>query len=477
MKKRRYMIMVGLVFSLVCVVVPNAWAQDSAEIINYQGDLKDNNVPMNDNVEMTFAIFDNESPGSDLPIWSETHSGVQISDGIFNVHLGSVTPFPADLFDTYDNLYLRITVGGETLTPLQQLTATPYAMKADTANHAHTATTANSVLNGTVTGDLLVGGSVGVGTSTPESLMHLSSMGGIDLIIEADTNNSGGEDQNARVVLRQDGGEVYGRLGYRHQENDLEIMQAFNDDLIFGTNNNDRMTIKNDGKIGIGTSIPEAKLHIVMPRGTLMPSTVGGLIIDDNTLNSGNQLEIRDETGSARMVVNGAGHVGIGTAVPETALAVRGNVTVLSAATGDLILELGEGLDYAEGFDVTDNRLEPGTVLAIDAENPGHLTMCRSAYDRKVAGIVAGAGGLGSGVRLGGRRFDQDVALAGRVYCKVDATNESIVTGDLLTTSGVTGHAMKVVNFSRAQGAVLGKAMEPLEKGKKGLILVLVTLQ
>jgi len=150
---------------------------------------------------------------------------------------------------------------------------------------------------------------------------------------------------------------------------------------------------------------------------------------------------------------------------------------VLSAASGDLILELGEGLDYAEGFDVTDERLEPGTVLAIDAENPGHLTMCRTAYDRKVAGIVAGARGLGSGGRLGGQRFDQDVALAGRVYCKVDATNESILSGDLLTTSGVTGHAMKVVDYSRAQGAVLGKAMEPLERGKKGMILVLVTLQ
>ena len=43
-----------------------------------------------------------------------------------------------------------------------------------------------------------------------------------------------------------------------------------------------------------------------------------------------------------------------------------------------------------------------------------------------VTGIVAGADGLGSGVRLGGDAFDQDVALAGRVYCKVVAGPEGI---------------------------------------------------
>jgi len=36
---------------------------------------------------------------------------------------------------------------------------------------------------------------------------------------------------------------------------------------------------------------------------------------------------------------------------------------------------------------------------------------------------------------------------------------------------------MKVTDFARSQGCVLGKAMRPLEKGKKGLILVLVALQ
>jgi hypothetical protein len=80
-------------------------------------------------------------------------------------------------------------------------------------------------------------------------------------------------------------------------------------------------------------------------------------------------------------------------------------------------------------------------------------------------------------VRLGAGGFDHDVALAGRVYCNVDATEEAVEAGDFLTTSSLPGHAMKVSDHARAQGAILGKAMTGLGKGSKGQILVLVTLQ
>jgi hypothetical protein len=155
---------------------------------------------------------------------------------------------------------------------------------------------------------------------------------------------------------------------------------------------------------------------------------------------------------------------------------VDGNLEIYSGST--LVLELGAGLDYAEGFDVSDSKeINPGTVLIIDADNPGKLAMSDKAYDSKVAGIVAGANGIGSGVRLGTGEFDHDVALAGRVYCNVDATEAGVEPGDLLTTSATPGYAMKSTDYARAQGAILGKAMESLQKGRKGQILVLVTLQ
>jgi hypothetical protein len=157
---------------------------------------------------------------------------------------------------------------------------------------------------------------------------------------------------------------------------------------------------------------------------------------------------------------------------------LKGNLQIKSRTTDAIVLELGEGLDYAEGFDVaTGEHIDPGTVLVIDAENPGKLAMSDSPYDTRVAGIVTGGKKLGSGVCLGVGRYQYHVALAGRVYCNVVAYSTEISPGDLLTTSSIPGYAMAVKDFNKAQGAILGKAMEKMPLGKKGQILVLVSLQ
>jgi hypothetical protein len=156
----------------------------------------------------------------------------------------------------------------------------------------------------------------------------------------------------------------------------------------------------------------------------------------------------------------------------------QGNVRIRGRTSGTTIIEFGEGLDYAEGFDTSESTaIAAGTVLVIDSGTAGKLTVSSEPYDTRVAGIVAGANGLGSAVRVGVDDFDVDVALAGRVYCNVDAGTQGVEPGDLLTTSATPGYAMKVADSQRAQGAVLGKAMERLEKGRRGQILVLVALQ
>ena len=96
-----------------------------------------------------------------------------------------------------------------------------------------------------------------------------------------------------------------------------------------------------------------------------------------------------------------------------------------------------------------------------------------------MAGIVSGANGIHPGIALHQNDVmdgDQDIALGGRVYVLADATGSAIRPGDLLTTSDTPGHAMKVTDHARAQGAILGKAMSRLTSGK-GLVLVLVSLQ
>jgi hypothetical protein len=128
---------------------------------------------------------------------------------------------------------------------------------------------------------------------------------------------------------------------------------------------------------------------------------------------------------------------------------------------------------------MSSDEIPKGSVVVIDAENPGHLKLSATAYDTRVAGVVSGANGIKPGISLhqeGAIEGGENVALSGRVYVQADATLSAINPGDLLTTSDTPGHAMKVLDHTRAQGAVLGKAMSTLEGGK-GMVLVLVTLQ
>jgi hypothetical protein len=152
----------------------------------------------------------------------------------------------------------------------------------------------------------------------------------------------------------------------------------------------------------------------------------------------------------------------------------KGNVVV----TGHLEFA---GADCAEEFaigpGVVVDTIEPGTVMVIDPG--GGLCPSEAAYDRRVAGVVAGAGDCRPGVLLGrqpGSSAGVAVALIGRVYCKVDAAYGAIDVGDLLTTSPVSGHAMKATDAARSHGTVLGKALQPLAKGR-GLVPILVALQ
>jgi hypothetical protein len=134
--------------------------------------------------------------------------------------------------------------------------------------------------------------------------------------------------------------------------------------------------------------------------------------------------------------------------------------------------------DCAEDFDISGEALaEPGSVMVIGED--GALHACQSAYDRRVAGVISGAGSykpalvLDRQARAGNR---SPIALMGKVCCKVSTEAGPIEIGDLLTTAATPGHAMKVSDPARGFGAVIGKALQPLREGC-GLITILVGLQ
>jgi hypothetical protein len=140
------------------------------------------------------------------------------------------------------------------------------------------------------------------------------------------------------------------------------------------------------------------------------------------------------------------------------------------------------GADFAESVTVRGlrSRYEPGDVLEIDPKADRNLRLSQHPYATVVAGIYS----TKPGVLATPHHLDDSsvgtnevpMAVMGIVPCKVSAENGPIARGDLLVTSSRPGYAMKGTDRPRMLGAVVGKALEPLPKGR-GVIQVLVTLQ
>ncbi len=218
----------------------------------------------------------------------------------------------------------------------------------------------------------------------------------------------------------------------------------------------------------------------VFPGQTL--STWTGAFLEDNGDWHSRYVIAYGEGGEqAYLGGDGAGgDVQIGSLNPGIA-----NVAAYNPASGRYMnlfvrtLSIMGGADLAEPFEFSEKEIPAGSVVVIDDRAPGHLTLSTCAYDTKVAGVISGANGVQPGIRMhqaGVLDGTSNVALTGRVYVRADAAHGAIAVGDLLTTSPTPGHAMKVSDGPRAQGAILGKAMTPLVRGR-GMVLVLVTLQ
>ena len=112
-----------LLLCLILLLAVFAHAQ-TPNTISFQGNLTTPGTenPIADGTySMDFELFDDVNN----PMWSETQPTVQVTNGLINVLLGSVTPLQID--DFYQPLYLQITIDGETLTPQIALQAVPFA--------------------------------------------------------------------------------------------------------------------------------------------------------------------------------------------------------------------------------------------------------------------------------------------------------------------------------------------------------------
>jgi len=117
--------------STTCIVLLlTGWAFASGnQEINYQAQLTySNGDPIDSTVAVTFDIYTTSTGGTSL--WTETHSSVTVTDGIFDVILGQSTTLPDTLFGNNPDLWIESTLGTTTITPRTQLTGVPWAFDA-----------------------------------------------------------------------------------------------------------------------------------------------------------------------------------------------------------------------------------------------------------------------------------------------------------------------------------------------------------
>lgn len=446
-----------IVFSTLVGAGLLAHAQGTA--FTYNGRLTGNGAPVSGAHDMRFTLYD--AVNGNAVAGPLTVSPVDVANGLFTVRID----FGAGAFPgapRWLDVAVRPVGGGSftALTPRHEVTSSPYSIRSQSAATADGGGGGgDSVwsLNGS---SAYYSGSVGIGTATPASRLTVRTPPSAFFSYGIEHT-----DGNVRLSTYLDAG--YG--GWLGTRSNHPLNFFVNDGL-------PSLTIDTGG----ATTLSPAGGYGTTTFGT--PNAESGF-----SIKGANRADVRFNGASIKMVagsgvgppsslsgiaVTTAGNVGIGTDAPLAKLDVRGNTrTCTVTITG--------GCDLAEPFPMKEPEIEKGAVVVIDDEHPGRLKLSTQAYDQRVAGIVSGANGINTGIALqqaGVLDQGQPVALNGRVYVQADTASGAIKPGDLLTTSDTPGHAMKVGDHQRAQGAILGKAMSGLSEGQ-GFVLVLVTLQ
>ena len=98
-------------------------------MINYQGHATDSKgTPLDTTIQMRFYIYTDSTAGSVL--WWENHPSVTVTDGLFEVLLGSVTPIGSGVFTGADR-WFSLGIGGEAPgSPRKRIVSSAYAFSA-----------------------------------------------------------------------------------------------------------------------------------------------------------------------------------------------------------------------------------------------------------------------------------------------------------------------------------------------------------
>ena len=211
-----------------------------------------------------------------------------------------------------------------------------------------------------------------------------------------------------------------------------------------------------------GTSYSGSAIIRVQVDGTPSGSTVPG--------------RITFGTPSERMRISSNGNVGIGTTNPTFKLHVVGDANFTGAVTGANISATYQ--DVAEWVPAS-RELEPGDVVVLNTDKNNEVTVAATPYSTSVAGVVSHQPGLTLGIAADNKEMIATTGRvkvrvdATRAPIKV---GDLLVTGEKAGVA-MKSEPMDINGRKFHQpGTIIGKALEPLASGE-GMILVLLSLQ
>lgn len=397
---------------------------------NYQGKLTDSGGdPITGTVELKFAIYA-DNLGNDL-LWKETHSTVEVVDGLFTVSLGSIATIGPTVLDG-SMRWLGVVVEGDLLMPLTPIISSMYAYRSevsdtaayadiankadvcDEAEHADyaddtdhavyadtaayvTSTAANGwTVNGTVTYLSNISGKVGIGVTDPQSRLHV----------------------NGDVRLTNFSSLLFGGENNSIENTSTDMVFHSEDDIFFGPNDNIYISqgigstwVTFDGssrQVGIGTSTPEEmlniyndesggraflKIHSAHPTNwheaglrIETPQNRWHLRMDDdlnNNMPAGALSLLSQNSQVEAMTWAENGFVGIGTTEPANKLHVYGSAQIKDTVLATTAVILGNAI-------VTGAVSISNSIMAGDADINGNINIEDSLFAGAVQADLIG---------------------------------------------------------------------------------------